>query len=518
MRTKDADERLRLLGQLDLGAAVEAMSGRNLWSIQREIATAMSKPRAKLVVPSCTASGKTMLAGRLALAFYNTYTPGSPCVTCDPKGNRGGCRGSKIITTSSKESHLRDNLWGEIRAGYHEMRTRGISVPGHLFDADLRLLDNESNHFIIGQSSSTPEGMQGYHAAHKLIIGDEATSVDTEVELAITRLMSSGDSRILLIYNPLGPDTYPSRMGRGNYDVIRIRAWDTPGFTGEEMPRGANLMTPVYTTELKESGHGPGSLVWETTIEAKDWNIGENVLIPGEWYVRQSGRDPVLGRGSRQLGIDIASYGTDENVIAVRDGNQVIAILGFPSMMVSDFVRGPVTEAVMKYQPENIVFDGDGVGAGAVGYFEDLRKMMPVGGNVMGFRGGKGVSGRYTNMRAQAYWALRMRFENAGIIVAVNDPLFESQITNIKYSIPVGDIRIESKQEMRKRGVGSPDRADAVMYAFAFSDELAVGNTTQGSVLDEFGLVNLSDRTKHTIPIKRIHHDINPVTGIPDYL
>src|SRR5574341_527084 len=124
MRTTDADQRLMLLGKLDLGAAVEVMSGEELWGKQRQIATALSRPRAKVAVPSCNASGKTWEAGRLALAFYKAYSPGAPCPSCDPTGKHGGCRGSKIITTSSKQDHLKLNLWGEIRSAYPKILDR----------------------------------------------------------------------------------------------------------------------------------------------------------------------------------------------------------------------------------------------------------------------------------------------------------------------------------------------------------------------------------------------------------
>src|SRR5258705_552806 len=83
---------------------------------RRRVARAISVPRAKVVVPSCNASGKTHLAARLALAFYDSFKPGTPCDICG-----GPCGGAKVITTSSKWDHLHDNLWGEIRMAYPQM-------------------------------------------------------------------------------------------------------------------------------------------------------------------------------------------------------------------------------------------------------------------------------------------------------------------------------------------------------------------------------------------------------------
>lgn len=487
------------------------------WSIQRQIGTALSVPRAKVAVPSCNASGKTWLAGRLALTFFYAYTPGEPCVQCG-----GKCRGSKIITTSSKFEHLRDNLFGELRTAYHRAKEQGIRFPGRLLDGDLRI-ENGPDHFIIGQSSNSAEGMQGYHAAHKLIIGDEATSVDDAVQLAITRLLASSDSRLLLIYNPTTPDTYASRMARSpGVARIKITAYDTPAFTGEPMPPGANLITPAFLEELKNQGMGPGTFEWETSIMAEDWDQGDDLLIPMAMYEKRVRQGHELGMGTRQLGIDLAVYGSDENVIAVRDGNQLVEMRTFPSMRVDQFFQGPVLKAVLDFQPNFVVWDGDGPGAGAHGYAEQLGRQGPPGMQLIGFRGGKGSAARYRNQRAAWYWHLRQRFERGDIWVSVHDPKLADQLTDIHYSItPEGDIRVETKQEIKKRGTTSPDRADALMYAFAYSDELSQPHSApaQPNVSRMLGVTDHSERAMWD-SIRMRHtgrQDINPVTGIPDW-
>ena len=99
--TTNARDRVRRLGQLDLGAWIETATDSQLWSIQRKICTAISKPNARVTVPSSFASGKTAVAGRIALAFYDAFTPGTPCNYCG-----GPCAGAKVITISSKYEHL----------------------------------------------------------------------------------------------------------------------------------------------------------------------------------------------------------------------------------------------------------------------------------------------------------------------------------------------------------------------------------------------------------------------------
>ena len=76
------------------------------------------------------------------------------------------------------------------------------------------------------------------------------------------------------------------------------------------------------------------------------------------------------------------------------------------------------------------------------------------------------------NARAEWYWGLRERFDpvTAAISIPDDDELI-SQLANIRYKINSrGQVLIESKDEMKKRGLKSPDKADAVMLVFAGRD------------------------------------------------
>jgi hypothetical protein len=74
---------------------------------------------------------------------------------------------------------------------------------------------------------------------------------------------------------------------------------------------------------------------------------------------------------------------------------------------------------------------------------------------------------RFRNLKAQFYWALRERFKD-GQVSGLDDDLAITQLASIRYEInPRGLIEIESKDEMKKRGLKSPDRAEALMLCFA---------------------------------------------------
>ena len=419
-----------------------------------------------------------------------------------------------------------------------ELARRGIRIRGELAPADTMLVESWGNHFIRGQVATKEEGFQGYHAAHKLIIGDEATSVGTDVARGITSLLATADTRLLLIFNPTTNDTYAAQMSRAsNVKTIKITAFDTPHFTGEHVPEGSNLTTPEFLKDLTEQGMGPGSYEWTTRILAEFWDKGDDVLIPDVWVQRAHDQDPLL-LGTCQLGVDLAGYGTDECCIAVRRGDNLVNVKADASTRLDFYINGdpdtpnvlsPLKKYVRDYQPWVIVFDADGPGAGAWGEFARLHewalknRYMKEGSMIVPFRGGKKVMDAYGNARSGWWWALRKRFETGHIAMQVLDPKLDHQLSQLKYEITnTGAIQVETKKKMKERGESSPDRADAVMYAFAFSEELPNPNVPMGtSLVVSQGYVD--DRSeaamwKKDLAPGRGNREVNPVTGIPDEL
>jgi len=530
---------LRQLGQVSLGAWIRTARGLDLWSIQDEILDELSVPRSKLAVPSTNASGKTFLAANACVAFYDAFTPGTPCIQCDPDGTKGGCRGSKVLNTSSKETHLKDNLWGEIRMCIAALARRGILIRGTLAPADTMLVDSWGDHAMRGQVATKEEGFQGYHAAHKLIVGDEATSVSREVARGITSLMATADTRLLLIFNPTTNDTYAAQMSRAaNVKTIKITAFHTPHFTGEHIPEGSNLTTPNFLEDLIDQGMGPGSYEWETRILANFWDKGDDSLITETWVQEAHNRDPLL-LGTVGLGIDLAAYGTDESTIGVRRGDNLVNLVAHPAGRIDHFINGdpddpntlsPVRRAVKDYRPWVIVFDADGPGAGAMGEFTRLHewairnRYMEQGSVIIPFRGGKRVSDHFLNARSAWWWALRKRYERGRIAMQVIDPKLDHQLAQLTYEITsAGQIKVETKKSMKDRGETSPDRGDAVMYTFAFSEELPNPNSPAGAdyVSAEGYAVDRSERAmweKDLDPRRNKPRQSNPITGIDDEL
>jgi CubicO group peptidase (beta-lactamase class C family) len=110
------------------------------------------------------------------------------------------------------------------------------------------------------------------------------------------------------------------------------------------------------------------------------------------------------------------------------------------------------------------VVDVPGVGGGVVDRLAELEL------RVVPYNGGEAPRDkeRFVNARAEDFWTLRERFEQGEIDIDPDDDKLAAQLGSIKWDIDSrGRIKIESKDDMRKRGLPSPDRADAMAIAFA---------------------------------------------------
>jgi hypothetical protein len=110
------------------------------------------------------------------------------------------------------------------------------------------------------------------------------------------------------------------------------------------------------------------------------------------------------------------------------------------------------------------IVDVPGVGGGVVDRLAELD--LPV----VPYNGGEPPidKERFVNARAEDYWTLRERFEQGEVDIDPDDDKLAAQLGSIKWGIESrGRIKIESKDDMRKRGLPSPDRADTAAIAFS---------------------------------------------------
>lgn len=202
---------------------------------------------------------------------------------------------------------------------------------------------------------------------------------------------------------------------------------------------------------------------WQARFLEGDWSAfeGTNCVFPFQAIQAAATRELPEGK-PKALGVDVARYGDDESVVAVRAGavGRIQAIAKKSDLMA---VTGTVSAAILAERPlDSINVDADGMGGGVVDRLRELKH------DVYEFHGGGKPSDgeRFRNLKAEAYWGFRDRLV-AGNVSIPDDMELKAQLTSCTYRVTSsGQIEITPKEDMKKKGIKSPDRAEAMIYAF----------------------------------------------------
>ena len=190
-----------------------------------------------------------------------------------------------------------------------------------------------------------------------------------------------------------------------------------------------------------------------------------NAYISGEVVqaATRRGAADVMPHGPVIMGIDVARFGDDKTCITLRQGRVCLRQEVFGKLDVVD-VAGRAKDVWREMMGEVAQIAVDTVGLGA-GVADILRRDF--GDMVMDVNSGiRLADGQHYNLRARMWRDMR-EWLKAGASIP-NDSELVTDLTALQYGYRGGELLLESKDDARKRGIKSPDRADALALTFAF--------------------------------------------------
>lgn len=423
-------------------AFVQEWLGEDIYHKQKEILLSVRDHR-RTSVASCHASGKSFTAARVVIWFLHAFV------------------NSMVITTAPTFNQVQNVLWREIRTAASRprypllgtvLKTR-YEIGPSWYAMGFKPADNETDRF------------QGFHSENILLVIDEAAGIPEPVFDATNAMMTSQDARMLLIGNPTNSagTFYDSHHRlRTQYNTIKISAYDTPNFQAGSTVR-PYLITHEWTNDVITS-HGMDSPYVQSRVYANFPIIGDNTIIPLAWIEACSIQEVETTDGEIEAGLDVARFGQDENAICVRKG---------PKVLLEDHWGGVDTMATVA-RVRNILagfpglkrikVDVIGVGAGVCDRLKELG--YPVAGVNVGMRASDTT--KWANFRHEMWWQLRERFRVSEVIGPIHDETI-AQLSTVRYRYDSRHTHpyIESKDDLKARGIKSPDRAEALILAFA---------------------------------------------------
>lgn len=431
----------------------ERVLGTELWDKQLEIAESIRDHR-NTAVRSCNGAGKTFLLPREALRFLYAYAP------------------AIVINTAPTWRQVEHQYWRHFREAYQHAR---FPLGGELFKTRLEI---DENWFALGIATdeTSVEKFQGWHAKNIMVIFDEASGVSPKIYEAATGAMAGGYTvRFVLIGNPTqnsGP--FYDAFRDPSFNKIQISAFDVPNVKHQRQVI-PGLVTHDWVEEMRLK-YGEDSDIYRVRVKAEFPLQATDTLISIDSIERAFGADRERYGDQEIIGLDVARFGDDETAFVYRKGNyaKVLDVVYGNNTME---VAGRAKRFLKDHPNASIYIDVVGVGAGV---YDRLKEQPDISGRVYGVNNAAkaGDPEEYVNLRIEAWCNVRDWLKDA--ILEKHEGFY--QLANPKYKINSnGKMQLERKEDMKKRGVKSPDIADALA--------LTLSKATEG---DNLGLVWLS--------------------------
>jgi phage terminase large subunit len=258
----------------------------------------------------------------------------------------------------------------------------------------------------------------------------------------------------------MGDDGKPVKLGNGDRDLLSL--------PDEELDKNCrSYLTTRRWVKERWSEWGPGHPLWEARVCGAFPAQSEDSLLSLTWLERAKART-VGGSGRITAGLDVAGLGEDETVLTLRRGCEILRQEAWSD----PDPRGHVVARLNEVREELGAVNVDSIGIGW-GMYQHLIDMgFPA--NPINVGEAAHDPEKYENRKAELYWGLRLRYQ-AGDMSGLLDENAIGQLAGIRYKHNArGQIQIESKDDARKRGVESPDRAEAVMLAYTSDSDLDV--------------------------------------------
>jgi hypothetical protein len=236
-----------------------------------------------------------------------------------------------------------------------------------------------------------------------------------------------------------------------------ISCYDSPNITEKNIVY-PKLVTQKWIDERKEEW-GETSPLFVSRVLGRFPEEGENTLIPLSWVLACVNNDRVERGRHAWMGIDIARYGTAKSVFAEMWPNRVVRIESYAKRDLME-VCGRAVAMASRIGPDllGMAIDDTGLGGGVT----DRLRELGYPARPINFKNRPRDAKHFFSVRDEMYWGLRELFRAHEISIP-DDGEAISQLSSIQYTIDSQNrIKVESKDDMKKRGLKSPDKADAI--------------------------------------------------------
>lgn len=366
----------------------------------------------------------------------------------------------KIGCTAPTNHQLEDILWPEI-AYWHGKLPEGLRNELKLGGLSLEHTRAPDLAFARGRTArpEQPEAIAGLHSPNTMILVDEASGVDDRIFEAGAGSLSTPGAIAVLTGNP-------TRLQGWFHD-----AFNRPGFcdrwrhhsvSSEDVPRASHHIADIVARYGRDSNAYRIRVLGQFPTTEDDSVI--SLQACEDAIKRAATVEPVLHLAPI-WGLDVARFGDDRTALARRQGNRLLAPVASwrmrDTMQTAYIVKDAFDACTEDEKPARIYVDVIGIGAGVVDRLRELG--LPVTGINVGEAAP--ANDRYNRFRDELWFRGREWLAN-GILCEDRNLIAELVAPRYSYSA-TGKIIVERKEDLKERGMPSPDLADAFLLTMA---------------------------------------------------
>ena len=365
---------------------------------------------------------------------------------------------NKVVVTAPTSGQLFDALFAELKRWINEL-PKPIQQLLTIKSDRVELAAAPSEAFISARTSraETPEALAGVHSDNVLLVVDEASGVPEKVFEAAAGSMSGHEATTILLSNPT--------RSSGTFYESQTRmagSWWTRRWSCVESP----LVSDEFVDEMRER-YGEESNAFRIRVLGEFPLADDDTIIPFHLVDAAMGRDIEVDNERRPIwAVDPARFGSDRTAFCKRVGSVITEIKswrGLDLMQTTGRIMAEYEALNPSARPSEILVDSIGVGSGVVDRLRELG--APVRGVNVSESPSMGAT--YNNLRTELWFKTKAWLEDRSCKLPKDDELL-ADLTGIRYSFTSsGKMAAESKDQMRKRGLRSPDLADAVCLTMA---------------------------------------------------
>lgn len=358
----------------------------------------------------------------------------------------------QIVVTANTKGQLETKTWRELS------KWQKLAINSHWFEwtaTKFYLKAHPETWFAacVPWSKERSEAFAGTHEDHVLVVFDEASLIDDSIWEVAEGAMTTKGAFWVCFGNP----TRNTGRFRECFGRFRHR------WAAHQVDSRTAKMTNKSEIDQWKDDYGEDSDFFRVRVKGEFPRASSMQFIALDSVRSASERaisEKDIHHSSIVFGVDVARYGDDMSVICIRKGQAVLEIKKYRELNTME-LSSVVSQAISEYRPAAVFIDSGAMGAGVV----DRLRQLGFRVTEVNFGSRAADDKHYANKRAEM-WGRMREWLKTGSLPA--DKELMNDLTAPEYSFDMKErIILERKEDMKKRGLASPDSADALALTFA---------------------------------------------------